>query len=1411
MLFRSHFLPMVGSAMKTIAMFSLAAILIAAGIFVLGHISPATTGKALANMAIFIGVLTAFSVVCGILDGAGDSIKKSAGTLLVFSESMVIMAIGIKALAAVETADVAKGLVVMTSFMLLMVMFVRLGSTKTTKNMDKTAAAILAMSISIGILGYVVQMLGRIDNRQLAKGLFAVWTLMAMNGVMMLLGKNFKPDTEKAIIAMAICISVMAAAVVILGTLDTASLAKGLSAVTILSVMASVMMGMSENVPEKGMKTLLAMTAMIAVMGGIAYMLGQFSWETLLSISVLFMSFAATLDTLSGLEAPSKGAVRGMYAMSGVFAVIAVVLALINEIGGQVEMGIEAAVSISILMMAMSVSLIILGHVGEISKSALLGMYALGTVVLELGFFLSLLRGMDINIGIEQAAALSVLLIGMSAALVILQFVGKISPSALLGMLGLGAVVLELGFFLSLLNGADINLGIDQSAALSVLLIGMSAALVILQFVGASSIIGIGALAALALVVLEIGWVLGVISDMAIDAASNKIQVVSDFLVAMSDVLGKLAYVGIFGPAAFIGVVTLMSLVEYLAILLKEFGKMIEENPDVESQIIQGFKIVYALGYGISKLSDMFAGGMSDNINMIADSLHTLGGSLRYIFSAFSGLEEDGGAGIQSAIGMLLALGAAEVGAAINNIVTMLPGVDDTSPWDSLDEFGDAMVAFSDKVTGIDTEAITAASKAASGLAELNNSLPGVGGVVQWFMGDKSEALKTFSEGIVSFGDGLVSFSDSVSGQLDTEAINAAVTASQGLVDLNEKLPAIGGVVGWFEGESDMALFGQQLASYGSSLVEFSNSVSGGNIDTQAIQDSVTASQGLVDLYNSLPDVGGFISVFGGDPETLAQFGTELESYGKSIVAYAISVIGLDIAAIQNSVTATQGLVDIAGKLPSDGPVWAVFTGGQENMSTFGNNLQSFGWALSNYSTAITGLDTGQMESTTTAISNIVEVAKDIKDQGVDASYLDFLTVGGANGGGVGGAISGFYLKFKDVDTDGIGTAAWSIKTISDAMVELNGLDTTGVDLFAQGVSELAAIDFSGLTEQFTQYGTDLGTALGNGIGAASESISAGITTAFSGAGDFISGTYYDWFNALGSGLMSNLGAGMGTTGPAEVMANVGYAIDAGGTAIADKYETMQSYGTALIGALCAGVSDSEGDVRYWFGYVVDRGVETAGASDKWWDMYYVGAYLVDGLVNGIYDNGGTLNKAMRSAVADAIQAGKDESQEHSPSKVTYRMGAYLMEGMALGVRDYAKPLEDEMRSSANNVLNVMSDFVDDMNTVGDDIYRPTITPVIDLSDVYSAADDINAAYTIDIPSNVIRGIQDIGGQVDVITDANRFDSALIADAIRSTGNTYNTNTRIGDVVANNDTAIEDKIFELAQELVRYEGMGDRY
>lgn len=122
--------------------------------------------------------------------------------------------------------------------------------------------------------------------------------------------------------------------------------------------------------------------------------------------------------------------------------------------------------------------------------------------------------------------------------------------------------------------------------------------------------------------------------------------------------------------------------------------------------------------------------------------------------------------------------------------------------------FGEAMVEFSKTVAGnINEEAIMAAASAGSILATLANSLPESGGIASIFTAD--DDMSTFGKEIVKFGEAMADFSEEVT-DINIEAMSAAITACRNLANMAKYLTGVdfGSITAFEDALGDMGTDG---------------------------------------------------------------------------------------------------------------------------------------------------------------------------------------------------------------------------------------------------------------------------------------------------------------------------------------------------------------------------------------------------------------------------------------------------------------------------------------------------------------------------------------------------------------------------------------------------------------------------
>lgn len=182
-----------------------------------------------------------------------------------------------------------------------------------------------------------------------------------------------------------------------------------------------------------------------------------------------------------------------------------------------------------------------------------------------------------------------------------------------------------------------------------------------------------------------------------------------------------------------------------------------------------------------------------------------------------------------------------------------------------LTAFGEAIVPFAEKVKDVKPEAVEGAAQAGMIMAALAEELPSQGGVLGWLLGDSDMA--TFGTQLESYGKSIVNFSEKVK-DVKPESLNGVATATAMMSALSEGLPETKGVLSIFTGGTmDFEEFGKQLDKFGKSLAKFSESTEG--LDYGQMNKASVAIGNLIEL---LKDAQGI------DSDAMTNFALALSS-----------------------------------------------------------------------------------------------------------------------------------------------------------------------------------------------------------------------------------------------------------------------------------------------------------------------------------------------------------------------------------------------------------------------------------------------------------------------------------------------------------------------------------------------------
>ena len=900
-----------------------------------------------------------------------NSITTATG-IVILASAIKVLASACEDFGSMSWNEIIKGLISVGVLLASVSQF--MNRAKFGVNSIPIAAGIMILAVAIKVLASAVGDFGSMSWEEIAKGLIALGGsivilsvgLKAMNGT--LLG-------SAAMLVAASALLIMTTALSVFGAMSWESIAKGLVALA----GAFAVIGVAGLVLAPLVPTILSLCVALALVG--VSILGIGAGLTLVSAGLSALAVALTALATAG----TAGATAIVASLTIIFTGIA---ELIPTIMTKIGDGI-AALWIAIANNASAI--------GEAFRSVILMLVVIfGECVPAIAdVMLSLVDGI-LKALVEYTPSIVDSI--MEFLIGILEGIARNLPSL---------IQAAVDVLMSLFSGVvDALSGVDMETLLQGitgigLLTAIMAALAVVSALIPGAMLGVLGMGA---VIAELALVLAAVGMMAqIPGLEWFIDEGGDLLQHVGTAIGK--FIGGIAGGFASGVANqLPQIATDLSGFMANIQPFVQGASAIDSSMMDGVNaladtiVALTAANILDGLTSWMTGGSS--LTSFAEELVPFGKAMKQFSEEVAGI--DGGV-ITNASTAGKAL--AEMAATLPNsggVAAWFAGENDMSAFaEQLVPFGKAMKGFADEVAGMDTAVVGEASTAGKALAEMAATLPNSGGVAAWFAGEND--MNLFSEQLVPFGRAMKGFADEVAG-MDTAVVGEASTAGKALAEMAATLPNSGGVAAWFAGENDMLDFCVRLVPFGRAMKGFAEAVSG--LRTDVVQNGATAGKALVELANTIPNTGGVVSWFTGDND-LILFGEQLVPFGQAMKNYSLSVAGLDSNVVVNSTNAAKALMELANNLPNSGGIVSWFTG-DNDIASFGEQLVEFGKSFANYYNSISGIDVNKLNGVVAEFRNLVDLANVIKNvdtSGMSNFAKDLTNLGNS---GVDGFINAF-------------------------------------------------------------------------------------------------------------------------------------------------------------------------------------------------------------------------------------------------------------------------------------------------------------------------------------------------------------------------------------------------------------------
>ena len=1359
-----------------------AILLLGVTVKLVGSMDPWDAVQGVLGLVAVMGAMIGFIYLAQKLtrNGVAEDIGKIGGLMITLSLAMALMIGVIKLASKLSSDELTRGGAFAAGFVGFVAAICTI-SKKDNKKIEKLGRTMIALTVSMGLMIGVVKLVNRLDAGEMIKGaLFATAFVLFVKGLVKAatVGKdNSIAKLGGMLLSISISMALMVGICKIIDTLSVGEMLKGAlfaaafvlfvkGLVTVLSVGSDVKMA-------KVAGTIIGLSFAIGILAAVCVMLSLVKWEGLTKglIGVGLLSSFVALMIYSTKDMP-EGIFKNITALAIAVAVLAAAMAVLSFIPiDKLAVGVSA---MAILIGSFSLLLYSSKNIGKGMGTLIM----LTIMIAEVAGIVWLLDKLDVQNALINAAALSVLLISVSASMLILSKISTGIGKALLGALALTAMAVPMLAFVGVLYLMDkVQNAISNAEAITKLMVTMTgclAALTIIGFAWPAAAAGIIALTAMAIPMLAFVGVLALMNKVE-NAAVNAL-LLTDLMTVMTDLLVKVSLVGplaIIGVASMTGLTLLMGAIGIMAVAI---GALMEKFPSIQKFLDTGLPVLEQLAGSIGKMIGKFVGGIGEGLG---DSLVKLGEDIAAFMEQMekasvsaSGIKADSFEGFRDLIDALAEVGSTTVGLTFADMFTV--------GGTSMEKFEADGKAFFKALKGISTEMVGFAMPdtfSPDALKTLVEAIKTVGkttiglSIADMFAAGDQTAMEKFESDGKAFFKAIKGISEEMTGFSLPDDFS-----SEALVELIDALKTVGktsiglSIADWFA-TGDQTAMGK-FESDGKAFFKAIKGISTEMVGIELPKDF--SSDTLVTLLDALKSVGGAMvgttlaDIFSFGESAIEKFKTDGVGFFSAIKAISDKSANINMESFSIAGTAIDRirlLIDKTKNIDYSGV--ETFTGIGTGGFGADGPLHDIGVAIQDFSNQVALINIAAIETSVVAAGKIKSLISGLV--GLDISGVEKFTGVGTGGFGadgplrdIGAAIKAYNTQVAGIDAGVVSSSVSTAIKLKNLINGLAGLDTGGVGPFANAIESLGKIQVGNIEKAFSGAVPNLTIVGGKLIDAIITGMRSRQALLINTSNIIIQSTYQTAlstvavFTMVGSTLINHFANGMRINALLIPMA-------------------MTSSLSSAVSNACA-----------YYG-----------------SFYSAGSYLVDGFAAGITDNAWKA-AARAAAMADAAKrAAENALGIKSPSRVFYKIGEYTGEGFINALKDYATQVYNagaDMGSSAKDGMNDAIRKIADVAS-GDIDLQPTIRPVLDLSNIKSGAGAIGgllgAGSSVDVLARVgainnsmNRNIQN-GGNTDVISAIDKLRGAI--------GNMSNTTYQVNGITYDDGSNITDAVSQLVR------------
>ena len=961
----------VQKAPKIIAIvgIALALVILVGEVKMLADLPKADLQRAIVAIGILGGILvllTGVAVLASKFDWA-NGIAAVGGGVFKFAAALGILALTLYGISKIPNENFGRSLATLAGMMLGLALVAKMMSKKSLKLVTGGSGLIMyALAINV-LAGALKKIQDNAENLSI-KAFMTLIGIMGALAVLSFLIKGVRFGGALGILLLALSLVQIEKA--LMNAIDNAipfevfkQYWKELASIITILAGFALLTRLTGKGSVKGVLSLLALIGLLYLLPGIIAKLGEIPseqlWKGVKTIAIIGLVLAGVMAATSLMAKMTKEGLKTVkWILIGIAGLVIAVYLMRDMTKEQL---MPAVIAIGTVMVALGAAILLatipLSRAKKIDPKAIVGLIiilaGIGAVIAALWW----LSTQDLPNLVNVALSLAAVMVALGIALYLIEStsykamgIGDSLKTAITAVLMLGAVILALWA----IQQFDIQASIKTVAALSILLLALSACLLILSFtktnVGQALANG-AALAIASVSLIAIAFALSLMKDIDLDGVSSKLLILGGVLIELSICLAILQFIPLaaLGPAllALVGILAVLGLVMLaFAALGPDNDKMVKVAP----KITNGFTLMgEALGAFIGGFIGGIGVGLTATMTQMADNLTRFAEHLQPFLDSIGQITDQQVKGMDSLTALMLKLAAAELLNALSNLVSGLSlfSIFKPSFSEKLIQFAQGMRGYLEAIKGVTSDEVARAVQLTDSFVNLLTALPKDGGIFQLFTGSKN--FKGFSKQLVGYGQAIKDFCNELSfiSESAPTQMTMASSITDIVVEIAEKIPHMSSaLVTAFTGDNNAKKFGQRMSYFISSLVEVCTQATHfSEADLVSLALAKDVAEKTADVSSVLPKVAGLFQALFVEHDSPSVYGEQMANFMGSLVSMAKATAPLtpeDLTQMDLAKSLTVVIVSMSDLIPQVMSLMGQLLFTHDNEALFGTRMKSF-------------------------------------------------------------------------------------------------------------------------------------------------------------------------------------------------------------------------------------------------------------------------------------------------------------------------------------------------------------------------------------------------------------------------------------------------------------------------------------